>query len=56
MHATWVSFYKQELSIIALASKLSGYAPVVALFLPAVSLQTGAAMYSTLLNNYVCLC
>ena len=29
MHATttWVSFYKQELSIIALASKFSGYAP-----------------------------
>ena len=27
MHATWVSFYKQELSIIALASKFSDYAP-----------------------------
>ena len=27
MQATWVSLHKQELSIIALASKFSGYAP-----------------------------
>ena len=45
MHAIWISFYKQELSIIALASKFSGYAPVVQMSIRLCSVGTHKGTY-----------